>query len=157
MDVIEQDLFDVEHGFICHQVNCQGVMGSGIAKAVRQRWPNVYEAYLGRVQARRSAGRSPLGEIQAVPVGPSLLVVNMFCQDDYNRPGRPEQRHTNYGAIARAFSALERMDTLPAYVPWLFGSDRGGADWSIVQEIIDGVSEGRVTACRIPATSTGRR
>ena len=30
---------------ICHQVNCQGVMGAGIAKQIRARWPEVYEDY----------------------------------------------------------------------------------------------------------------
>ena len=30
---------------ICHQVNCQGVMGSGIAKQVREKYPNVYNSY----------------------------------------------------------------------------------------------------------------
>ena len=31
---------------ICHQVNCQKVMGSGIAKQIREKWPIVYYDYL---------------------------------------------------------------------------------------------------------------
>ena len=30
---------------ICHQVNCQGVMGSGIAKQIRDTYPIVYDNY----------------------------------------------------------------------------------------------------------------
>ena len=30
---------------ICHQVNCQGVMGSGIAKQIRDTYPIVFENY----------------------------------------------------------------------------------------------------------------
>ena len=30
---------------IVHQVNCQKVMGSGIAKQIRDRWPEVFVRY----------------------------------------------------------------------------------------------------------------
>ena len=30
---------------ICHQVNCRGAMNSGVAKAVREKWPEVYVNY----------------------------------------------------------------------------------------------------------------
>ena len=30
---------------ICHQVNCQGKMNSGIAKQIREKWPVVYKKY----------------------------------------------------------------------------------------------------------------
>ena len=30
---------------LCHQVNCQGVMGAGLAKQIRSKYPEVYEQY----------------------------------------------------------------------------------------------------------------
>lgn len=33
------NIFDATEDIICHQVNCQGVMGAGVAKALYQRWP----------------------------------------------------------------------------------------------------------------------
>ena len=41
----EGNVFDSDADIICHQVNCQGVMGSGVAKEVRERFPNVYEEF----------------------------------------------------------------------------------------------------------------
>ena len=41
----ECDIFDSGADIICHQVNCQGVMGSGLAKQIRERYPIVYEEY----------------------------------------------------------------------------------------------------------------
>lgn len=35
----EGNVFDSDAKIICHQVNCQGVMGSGVAKEVRERYP----------------------------------------------------------------------------------------------------------------------
>ena len=45
IEIIEGNLFDTDAKFICHQVNCMGKMGSGVALQVRQRFPHVYEEY----------------------------------------------------------------------------------------------------------------
>ena len=39
------NILDATEDIICHQVNCQGVMGAGVAKALYQRWPIVKGAY----------------------------------------------------------------------------------------------------------------
>ena len=31
---------------IMHQVNCKGSMNSGVAKAIKEKWPVVYDEYL---------------------------------------------------------------------------------------------------------------
>ena len=41
--IIDGDLFDTDAKFICHQVNCMGKMGSGVALQVRKKFPHVYE------------------------------------------------------------------------------------------------------------------
>ena len=35
-----------EHAIIVHGVNCQGKMNSGVAKAIREAFPVVYEEYM---------------------------------------------------------------------------------------------------------------
>lgn len=42
------DLFDCGIPAIAHGVNCQGVMGAGIALQFRQRYPEMYESYRRR-------------------------------------------------------------------------------------------------------------
>ena len=42
---ITGDLFDTKANVILHQVNCQGVMGSGIAAEVKRRFPKAYNSY----------------------------------------------------------------------------------------------------------------
>lgn len=39
------DLLKSNCNIICHQVNCQGVMGAGIAKQIRLTYPSVFKAY----------------------------------------------------------------------------------------------------------------
>ena len=43
--IIEGNLFDTKAEIICHQCNCQGVMGSGVAAEVKKRYPEVFKAY----------------------------------------------------------------------------------------------------------------
>lgn len=51
--IIDGDLFTTNAKIICHQVNCQGKMGSGVAKQVREKYPHVYEEYKRYVKAFR--------------------------------------------------------------------------------------------------------
>ena len=43
--LIEGNLFNTKANIICHQCNCQGIMGSGVALEVKNRYPKVYESY----------------------------------------------------------------------------------------------------------------
>ena len=39
------NLLDAQTDVIAHQVNCQGVMGSGVAKQIKEKWPDVFKQY----------------------------------------------------------------------------------------------------------------
>jgi O-acetyl-ADP-ribose deacetylase (regulator of RNase III) len=43
--IIQGDLLQAPEEIIGHQVNCQAVMGSGIARALRDTYGNLYPAY----------------------------------------------------------------------------------------------------------------
>lgn len=59
--VIDGDLFTTDARFIVHQVNCKGVMGSGVAKQVRNKYPHVFVEY------KKACSEEMLGKIQVVP------------------------------------------------------------------------------------------
>ena len=42
---VKADIFTTDCDIIVHQVNCYGVMGAGIAKQVKERYPDVYDIY----------------------------------------------------------------------------------------------------------------
>ena len=78
--VIDGDLFDTTAPIICHQVNCQGRMGSGVAKQVRAKYPAAYRQYMYLCGDKSSS--ELLGHAQFV-YGTDKIVVNMFAQDRY--------------------------------------------------------------------------
>lgn len=128
--IICQDLLSVPKGIIVHQVNCKGVMGRGLALAIRRKWPVVYDEYM---RAYRQ-GKWSLGKIQLVEVGPELYVCNLAGQDGWGT----RKQQTNYDALEEAFFKV-RMFHRPTYAPWNFGCGLAGGDWSIVQPLVEKV------------------
>ena len=44
VEILEHsDLLEIPSGVICHQVNCIGAMGAGLALQIRKKWSIVYE------------------------------------------------------------------------------------------------------------------
>ena len=43
MKIKHGDILSVANGIIVHQVNAQGVMGSGLAKQIREKYPMAFD------------------------------------------------------------------------------------------------------------------
>jgi O-acetyl-ADP-ribose deacetylase (regulator of RNase III) len=127
-------LSDDNHGFIVHGCNAQGVMGGGIALAIKQRWPKVYVTYRNDLR---------MGSAVPVMVDQDRVVINAITQRYYN--GHPKAhigRQVDYEAILQCF---EKINDLPKYYPKIkpilhfpsIGAGLGGGDWDVIAEIID--------------------
>lgn len=132
----------VTSGVILHQVNCQGVMGSGIAKELRETYPVVYETYLDKFNENADIGAPTwtlLGRIQLISVSDTLWVCNIFAQDQYGRDG---SRFTSYDALDSAFRKLSLdlpvhgLSGADCHHP-LIGCGLGGGNWNVVRHIIE--------------------
>lgn len=148
--VIDGDLFTTDAKFICHQVNCQKRMGSGVALQVREKFPHVYREYC------KVASPEMLGQVQIIPIKEKYLgydcgsllvpykeqwICNMFAQDNYGYDGK---LYTDLDALEKCFKHMngricERNNNCGATVamPWKIGCCRGGANWDEVYQMID--------------------
>ena len=124
---------NVKKGFILQQVNCKGVMNSGVAKVIREAYPAVFEEYKKRFVLRSV----PLGDFQVIEVQPELYVVNLFGQDTYGKYGQ----HTNYIALEHSlegFSAwLSDYDSIQRINHPKIGAGLGGGDWNKIKAMIE--------------------
>lgn len=140
LNVIEKDITTIDSGIIAHQVNCRGKMGSGIAGALRSKYPCIFAPYSKIIRSYIASGEKEpiLGTVNLVPVSGTLRVANMFTQYDYGYDGG---LYTNYDAIESAFKRLKMVNykKLPVYIPYRYGSGLGGADWNVVLEAIESV------------------
>ncbi|MCL2026729.1 MAG: macro domain-containing protein [Leptospirales bacterium] len=133
--IINGNLFDTDANIICHQVNCKGVMGSGVAKQVKERYPQAYEAYKKLCDETRNK-RHLLGTAQAVFINnPDKTVYNLFGQERYGSNGL----FTSYEALQECFTRVVRgkFDGDTYAMPFRIGCDRGGGDWDIVYKMLE--------------------
>lgn len=125
------DLMNSKANYICHQVNCAGAMNSGVAKCIRQKFPVVFEAY----KVFCSSKSNLLGECLIVQVGENQSVANLFGQNDFGYDGK---QYTDYIAIKSALIKLEgtMKEKESVAFPYKMSSDRGGAAWDVIKQII---------------------
>ena len=131
VQIIDGDLFQTHAKYICHQVNCQARMGSGVAKQVRAKYPEVYNAYVGFCNEERNV----FGRTQFAQANDGKVIVNMFAQSNYGYDGK---LYTDYTAFQ---SCLKRIKlTVPAgetiAMPFKIGCGLGGGDWNVIFGLI---------------------
>lgn len=127
--IIEGNLFDTTAPVIAHQVNCRGVMGSGVARQVKKIDQGVFEEYRDLCYANYP--KVLLGMAQ--PCYSKVLskfIVNLFGQETY---GTDPQQYTDISALFSALSGLRyfmigRKEQRIA-LPYKIGCGRGRADW----------------------------
>ena len=149
---INKDITTITEGIICHQVNCRGVMGAGLAKQIRNKFPKVYKEYMQQF----IYNNLQLGNVFFVTISstPSLFVANLCGQDGYGRQGI----FTNYQAVRQCLiKVAEFKKTLeltslpihassPVYIPDHMGCTLGGGDWEKVLQIIYEVTPDAIIA-----------
>lgn len=145
---IYADIFALDCDIIAHQVNCQGVMGSGIAKVIREKYPIVYAEYISFVKTFGHYDGDLLGRCQVVKVKPidnfsPNYVVNLFGQEYY---GREKKQYTSYAALQNALIELREWifnnidkEHIVLGLPYKIGCGFGGADWNVVLDTIERV------------------
>lgn len=80
---IEGNLLNATEDIIGHQVNCRGVMGSGVALQIKQKWPTSFGGYIELCGIK---GREKLlGLSQFIETPDGKVIANLFGQDDYGR------------------------------------------------------------------------
>lgn len=150
------NVLDIPTGIIVHGCNCRGVMGGGIALAIKKRYPIAFERYK---DDEATCGLCP-GNYSYVEVEPMKFIVNAYTQDDFGT----HVRQVNYEAIARCFEKIVKLATdlnaiektvklawnakLPehqhvAFEPItviafpMIGAGLAGGNWRIIEKIID--------------------
>ncbi len=122
----DSDITLVTKGIIAQGVNCKGVMGAGVALAIRNRWPSVYDCY----ERNNRLGDELLGSCHIIRVDEDLWVANCYSQLNYgNEPG---VKYASAAALARslAFCFSHASATkLDLHAPQI-GAGLGGLDWA---------------------------
>ena len=136
--VIQGDILRSDADIIVQQVNCQGVMGAGLAKQIASQYPEVLSPYKKMCNTRDT--QDLLGKVLICPTRTGVRIANVFGQDRYGRDGC----YTDYAALENGLAAVVRyasQKNLSIAIPYGIGCGLAGGDWTIVSEIISQVFE----------------
>lgn len=137
------DLLDVSSGVIIHGCNSHGVMGSGVALALKNKYPACFEIYRMSCDERKN-DETLLGDSIIYVASDTLEIANMITQKDFGT----QKRQVNYGAVAEGFSILhDNYDLDREFNFPKIGAGLGGGDWEVISEIIEYVCPSRKLIC----------
>ena len=130
MIYMNQNITEVTSGLIIHGVNCLHKMGSGVALAIKNKWPIVYESYMNM-----PSGAEMLGQTHIISVAEGLYVANCYTQLNYGYDG---VKYANIDAVKECVRSCYNFADSNGYTlsTPLIGSDRGGLDWDTEVEPI---------------------
>lgn len=132
------DLVKGDYPIFCQQVNCRGVMGAGLAKQIRKKYPEVYREYKDICIYEKAI----LGICHFTKTSDGRICVCLFAQDDYGR----DKRYTDYKAFKACLRGLtlymkyKPEDCIIAF-PYGIGCGLAGGDWNIVLDMLTDFSK----------------
>ena len=133
---IKGSILDAPQKYIAHGVNCQNVMGSGVAKALFDKYPKVkedYHYYHSEMLEDVCDNIYLLGSYSVSDQLDGKHVLNCYTQEFY---GRNKKKFVSYDAIFNVFKHMSKMGVKEVAIPKI-GCGLAGGNWEIVKLIID--------------------
>ena len=134
MTTVSGNVLSVPHGIVVHGCNAKGVMGSGIARQIRDTYPDVYADYM---RAHRADGLKVGSVVWSAPkANRPFWVANAITQEAYGRD--PRVRYVSYEGVRSCFADIAqkaRAQNLEVHYPQI-GAGLGNGEWGTLSSII---------------------
>jgi O-acetyl-ADP-ribose deacetylase (regulator of RNase III) len=130
IEYVKGDLFTTNIKYIIHGCNAQGVMGSGVAKIIRDRYPEAYQEYRRIYDIE---GELDLGDVIWAQSN-GKWIGNAITQEFF---GRETSRYVSYDAISNAMWQINEIDGMSEVAMPQIGAGLGGGDWNVIAAIIE--------------------
>ena len=148
INYIIKDVTTVTGGVVVHGCNCQGVMGSGVALAIRKKWPIVFDRYKQLCDIAQDRvmllGTAHFILIEHNSDEVPLYVGNIFTQLSFGKDGKRYASIEDVDVGLMTAGKFAKLMKLPLYMPRI-GCGLGGLDWEsevrplveILEEVLD--------------------
>jgi O-acetyl-ADP-ribose deacetylase (regulator of RNase III) len=135
----EGNILNFAEDCIAHGCNCQKTMGSGVARALRDKWPEIYRAD----ETFPFSALNKLGKFSEAKLSNGKTCFNIYSQLDYR--GRYEGRtDLDYVALEKGLESVFRTMKargLKSIALPRIGCGLAGGNWTIVSEMIERMSD----------------
>lgn len=142
METYCQDILDIHHGVIFHQVNCQGRIGAGLSGYLIEKWPVVRARY--EMTCASTSVSNLLGKWEYIPVSKNIAVINSYSQKKNGNAYKTGRNYTNMDLLVKnleevcedmyGFQRIVRHD--PLWIPYKLGCGLAGGNWEELTERI---------------------
>lgn len=133
IELAKNGKFDV----IVHGCNCFCTMGAGIAKSLRDEWPDVYKADLLTVKGEISKLGTISTALIKLPSGINFAVINAYTQFTFW-----EKNPIHYESLFKCFQKIKEFFSGSRIAYPLIGCGLAGGNWNVVEPLIDQALEG---------------
>lgn len=134
---VKGDLLTASEGAIGHGCNCRKTMNSGVAKAIRTKWPEVYAA---DTDFNDLQGRDRIGSFSTVKVD-DKQVYNIYTQVDYMPRNVDHFQYPGFAiGLTRVLRDIKTKGITSLALPKI-GAGLAGGDWTKIEAIIKEASD----------------
>lgn len=130
IEYVKGDLMTSDVRQIIHGCNAQGVMGSGVAKLIRDKYPNAYRDYN---DVYNNKGLD-LGDIVVSVQDDGKVIHNAITQKNFGRD--TSVVYVSYWAIAEVFKKIDVWGVKEIAMP-MIGAGLANGDWNVISAIIE--------------------
>jgi hypothetical protein len=145
--IIEGDITKTDKNIIIQQVNCRGLMGSGLAKTIMQRYDNVRKEYRSFREKKLKTLKSDedlLGYVNYVDVHDGKIIANIFGQVDIRKDRNDKTVYTDKKALLQGVESIKNKAEelhLSIAIPTYIGCGLAGGNWEDIKNGIETIFE----------------
>lgn len=134
MKELRGDVFKAKEDILIHGCNCFCKMGSGVAKTVREIYPEAWEADQKTIRGDESKlGTYTFWGGRHYYYNQPITVINLYSQYNYNR----RKINADYDAIEKGLKKLAFVCNGSSIAMPRIGAGLAGGDWDIIKKIIN--------------------
>lgn len=142
------NILDTTETLILHQVNFQGIMNGGLAKQIRNKWPEVYKGYLDFIKNHDWEDVRKNGYYDSYQIiKDKQWIINIFGQEYYGT----DKCYTDYVALRNTFENITETlfgfeDNYTIALPDHLGCGLAGGNWEgkVLPIIVDIFNDSKI-------------
>lgn len=145
--IIEGNILHYDKDIIVQQVNCQGVMGGGLAKQILEKYPEVpkeYKKYWAKRRKKVNLTEQMLGEVLYVDTYDGRIIANIFGQDFIRKGVEDKEVYTKEWALLKGIEEVKNKAyelKLSVAIPTYIGCGMANGDWENIKPKIEEIFE----------------
>lgn len=136
------NILDAKETLILQSVNYRKIMGAGLAKQIKNKYPDIFKQYCDFIDENSWEDIKKDGLFDLFKINEEQGIVNIFGQKNFGR----DKCYTDYQSLKNGLlkvSGISFLFTkgLSVAIPYKLASGLSGGSWKIVYEIIQDIFE----------------